>query len=601
MAYIAPNSEIYLYNNIEFDNSYKDTMWFNNATEQNAYFSINKEPKYSFTSQQYTRTSRGKIRIQRIADSLYDCNYMRFKNKRISADGSSDKWFYAFITDVEYINEQVTEVTFEIDVMQTYLFDIILEDSFVIRQHSTSDNKFEHLIAEDLDCGEDYIVANGSGIEAGTVGSVYHVIKKEPDQFAVVTTKVSDGPDVNNPYGCIINKIPCVVGLIYWPIQESSFTGFKNYFDRVDRDNIVNAFAFPGELTPLVPLNAYGGAPGYSIAAYNEITMTYAGPSCPNTIDGYTPRNYKLFNYPYNLLGVSNRQGDSLEFKYELFNYNMLPTDNPTFTTHGVLLPSPFYALVPNGYRGLVEDYDTAIPLTNYPTMPISRDSFGSWLNQNRSGILTGLFANGVMRAVSGLSITAGRTGFLFDANEATGAAQIAQKQVPAVAPTPLQYSYTPGWEQKEQIVPHINSNFINGVSFAIGKYINASRMPNSVAGSFSGSGLTAGAEKFEYVFYQLQIRREYAMAIDSYFDMFGYKMNRIMPINRSSRPLWNYVKTAGCNLRNSHNNLTHIDGADSSVLSKVQSIYDSGITFWKNVVGLNVGDYSRASENSLH
>lgn len=578
MAYIAPNSEIYLYNNIEFDNSYKDTMWFNNATEQNTYFTTNKEPKYSFTAQQYTRTARDKIRIDRLADNLYDCNYMRFRNKRLSVDGSSDKWFYAFITDIIYINERVTELTFEIDVMQTYLFDIIIEDSFVIRQHATSDNMFENLMREDLDCGDYYDVVNTADINEGEAGRASNsVLKKNPDKFLVMTSKV-EAPGLmwdklETPAASIINNVPVTVGLRLYGLNATGLSQYMSWIagssidHRFDTDNIVSAFAYPSELDSIIPTGAYINTGPTTeqplIAEAQSVVGSLTPPSMPLTFGGYTPHNYKLYNYPYNLLAATNCQGETLEYKYEQFPHlNSLP--NVKFVTRGVVFPSPMYLLAPENYRGLPIDFDSAITLTNYPTMPLSKDGYTSWNNQNRSSM--------IMSALD------------FVSKAGLGAAMIAN----GFATSPL-FSY------------HVATQAASAVGGLLGKYMDAKRIPNSVAGTFSGSGMMGAIYRFQFVIHQLQIKPEYARAVDTYFDMFGYRMNRVMPVNRNSRPLWNYVQTYKCALRNSHTNLTPIDGADASTLSKVQSIYDAGITFWKNVVGLNVGDYSRAAENSLH
>lgn len=55
------------------------------------------------------------MRVEKKAEDLYDCNYLAFQNTSFGS-----KWFYAFITSVEYVNNITSEITFEIDVLQTY-------------------------------------------------------------------------------------------------------------------------------------------------------------------------------------------------------------------------------------------------------------------------------------------------------------------------------------------------------------------------------------------------------------------------------------------------------------------------------------------------
>ena len=46
----------------------------------------------------------------------------------------TDKWFYAFITGMRYINDNLTEVSIVTDVFQTWQFDLIYKQSFVERE-----------------------------------------------------------------------------------------------------------------------------------------------------------------------------------------------------------------------------------------------------------------------------------------------------------------------------------------------------------------------------------------------------------------------------------------------------------------------------------
>ena len=46
----------------------------------------------------------------------------------------SNKWFYAFITGMRYINDNVTEISIATDVFQTWQFDLIYKQSFIERE-----------------------------------------------------------------------------------------------------------------------------------------------------------------------------------------------------------------------------------------------------------------------------------------------------------------------------------------------------------------------------------------------------------------------------------------------------------------------------------
>ena len=149
--FIQPNSNIKIYNNIPLDNKYEHTLYFANIAEQNNYFHPTEKPKakYVLTAQSYQRVVKGTMRIAKKAEDLYDCNYLAFQNVAFGK-----KWFYAFITSVEYINNETSEITFEIDRIQTYWFDLKLKQSFVEREHSSTDNIGDNIEPEPIELGE---------------------------------------------------------------------------------------------------------------------------------------------------------------------------------------------------------------------------------------------------------------------------------------------------------------------------------------------------------------------------------------------------------------------------------------------------------------
>ena len=61
---------------------------------------------------------------------------------------------------------------------------------------------------------------------------------------------------------------------------------------------------------------------------------------------------------------------------------------------------------------------------------------------------------------------------------------------------------------------------------------------------------------------------------IDGFFDMFGYKTNRVKLPNERGRQNWNYVETRNCNVCGS------IPQED---LEKLRNIYNTGVTIWHN------------------
>ena len=158
MSYIVPNSTIKIFrlddNNapIPFDPNYENTVFFPNVASQIAY--MDEYNPLIIQNNSYQRVNSGHIRVSvgvndnNIA-SLYNANYMAFRN-----DSFENKWFYAFIDRVEYVNNNTVSIFYHIDVIQTYMFDFSFNQCLIEREHTVSDNIGEHTYPEGLETGE---------------------------------------------------------------------------------------------------------------------------------------------------------------------------------------------------------------------------------------------------------------------------------------------------------------------------------------------------------------------------------------------------------------------------------------------------------------
>lgn len=145
--YIAPDTIVRVLKNCPLDNTYDHTIYFSNKSAQTTYFSG--LTAFTFPKVTYNRLNQGQIKIQQKAENLYNCNYIMYQNT-----GFGNKWFYAFITSIEYISNDVSLITFEIDVMQTWFFDVTLEQCFVEREHVMDDTIGANIQPEPVDLGE---------------------------------------------------------------------------------------------------------------------------------------------------------------------------------------------------------------------------------------------------------------------------------------------------------------------------------------------------------------------------------------------------------------------------------------------------------------
>ena len=144
---IAPDSDIYFIMSVPIDNRYINTIYFANLQAQENYFLS--KVAYQLSNQTYVRVNNNRISCSIPADTLRRCNYLMFRNTSFSG-----KWFYAFITNVEYDSNGTTLVDFELDVIQTWQRDIKWHQCFIERKHFATDRPGDNVQPEPIDIGD---------------------------------------------------------------------------------------------------------------------------------------------------------------------------------------------------------------------------------------------------------------------------------------------------------------------------------------------------------------------------------------------------------------------------------------------------------------
>ena len=147
MPYIPPNSDVVLCRGVPIESDYRHTLYFDSVAAQNNYF-FSKAFK-QFHNVSYQRERRNVITLEIPATQVYACNYLLFKNTSYG-----EKWFFAFVNSVEYVNDNVTDIYYELDMMQTWMFEYTLSQCMVEREHSVTDKIFENTKPEDIGYGE---------------------------------------------------------------------------------------------------------------------------------------------------------------------------------------------------------------------------------------------------------------------------------------------------------------------------------------------------------------------------------------------------------------------------------------------------------------
>lgn len=488
MAEYIPNTQVRICKDVPLDSTYSDTIKFASAGAQSAYFAG--KAKFTFTDFTYQRVNssvaspRGpySIRVPKVADQLYDCNYLCFQNTNYGS-----KWFYCFIKQVNYINPENTEIIYELDHYQTWAFDFEVLPSLVLREHSETDNFFENFEPEP-------VTLNGYKIQPAD--------KRVLPNIRIMVA-VSTDPTGKIVQGQMVNKIYSALEIHEFSDAGSANSFITEYAEEGHLENVVSVF-----MSPFTLAEASTNAP----LAWN---VNLTAPS----LDLYTPRNKKLYNYPYTALIVSDFNNHNMELKYENFvgaGANGL-SNGLQFNIYRTLSGNPTITLVPQ-YDGNSDNQYYALQSQTMPQCPWSGNVYANWL-----------------------------------ASQGTGAA--------------IRNGLAMAMQMMNGNVLGAMSNVVN--SYAIGTEVDHMTVPISMPLD-SQYNFQRGQVGFQ-LFYKY-IYQEDAKVIDDYFDMFGYATNQLKVPNMDSRENWNFVQTKDVIIKGS----LPVDSMDA-----IKAMFNRGIRFW--------------------
>lgn len=528
------------------ENDYKHTLYFNGSGSQRDYFLSRKVKDYDFTNLTYIRKDHS-VKVPLVYDDVVGCNYVMYQNK------SDTKWYYAFITDIRYISEGVSELILETDCIQSWLFAYTVRPSFVEREHVDNDTVGLHTYPEPLELGD---FVNNEVFESQPVGAKECIIVASTiDLEDYEKEHLLDTELYKNVSGSIIGGV--YSGLKYYEFFEEDSLNkvLVNVADNGKIDGIVAIFIGDDSFYDTKQLDEKSWSvvlpsnePKSKTLDYvvmGETTTVYRPPAKPTTVNGYTPRNKKLLTYPYCHLYVSNNAGGNAIYRFEKFKGKYNENDGKTYTEfkmYGSICPGMSIRMLPLNYDNKIENNEEGLNFGKLPICSFNVDLYTNWLTQNGVNIATDL-VSGVINTGFGLA-TAG-----------AGGGMLAVGGVTQIAST-------------------------------LGQVHQMSFTPPQARGNLNSGDVTFAASMNRISMYSKSIKQEYAKIIDGYFDMFGYKVCRVKQPNTHHRSRYWYTKTIDVN----------IDGAiPNKDLQVIKNAYNNGITFWRN--GNEIGDYSLSNE----
>lgn len=577
----TPTSELTLYSNIPLDPNYNFTMDFNSLEAQESYFStkvadvLEEDTDYS-----YIRATE-ELKVQANKEDLNNVNYLSFKNK--------DKVYYAFILDKRYISDTCTGITFKIDVMQTFMTDYELKESFVDRQHEDRFNLVNNVLKpiysktdENIDLGKVYKVIESNIIKNDNRASALQNVNIA--WYTIVCSdKLLQNETITKMYGLhsgyYIYFLPVVIGNTggYY----FTFSGAELETDITEITKNTKTLAiFLSKYTPF--------SVGYSLVGTNRIEVNLNGSEWEGLVAGTTtgyrvlsagtlkvsqPREFfsrniftestpsinnlkqmkyetKLLTSPYSKLIVRANE-DKAEFAIEEFTNNIKLTMGFDYSYNNKML------IIPKDYLG--GNLDNVVISTNNNEMALLNDAWRNYEAQNKASLRSGILTSGALATA----------GVIFGV--ATGGVGLALAGGALLS-------------QASQITNEII------------KRHNIQETPDSLKKAM-GSVVVDRLIKDNNMLVELhEIDNEHKVRVYNYLYHYGYKCNNFITPNLRSRYYFNYIKTIGANIE------TNID---ADYKNELVQIFDRGITIWHyrdstTFKGVNNYEYENVEMNLI-
>jgi hypothetical protein len=591
-------TNIRLLSGVPFSNDFKHSRWFDTSTAQEDYF-LGKNVVYSIPDNTFQRIEgKNFISVNQNIDALWGVNYVMFQNTSYNV-----KWFYGFVTKLEYKNKNTTYVHFEIDVLQTWMFTMNFKPSYVVREHcklwETDGSPVVNTVDEGLNYGTNYETANvlnwkpyndilfmvivmketahltGTQKPQASINAVpqplcyyVHPFRKDGTHVGVGIdtpddTGLSDVMEVLNALAqntLTVNNVVSIYVTDYLGIDVTYDEGF-------------NMITVPGA-NFMQAIISDGTSSTTASTLYMKDVKSYTPKSAVFTnkySDYRTSRESKLMMYPYTVLILDDMKGNRQTIKNEYIKGNdinmtvrgsMGTSNKTTYSVDNYLTKDNLEAA-----DWFLSNLENAVLNNNPNDLPIITDMLSAYLQGNRNSIqnqLNSTIFNGWMDTMGSVMGGVGNS---------------------SANPSNMGETNPVGMVQSGMGVVKGMANTYFQTQGMIAKQKDINNTPPSLSKMGSNTYYDFGHNLNGLYLIKRQITPEYQKKLEDFFNIFGYKKNEVKVPNFHTRQYWNYVQTSGCVITGNFNN---------EDLQELKSVFDSGITLWHTD---DIGNYALVNE----
>jgi hypothetical protein len=426
--------------NVNWDNNYRDVVKFANKATLNAF--IDGKTSAGITVNNLTYAKPGEdIYLGIPYNRVNRYNYLRASNPLMPIPDDIQKDFYYFILECEFVNPTTTRIRVQLDVWQTYVYDVTFGNCYVERGHVAvaNSNKFNNYgrdyltVPEGLDVGGEYrhIARRSNALIRNNIISTDDSI--DGDIIVVSTLDIeSSGGTATNPVlitatGSQINGMPSGADF-YIFTSAASFTTFMAAL--ADKPWVSQGIVSVTYMPSVSRYSLPSGAPIDGEKVIQLVTVPRSSSVFSNwrnsaEINNHIPSRYqhvkdKFFTYPYMIIEMTAWSGNAIVLKPESWNSGdatvqerasyMPPNQRVSIHPRGYNsnidanggsaggtqdnlwdLSDAQVAALPDSWEGYIRDVgddtsdylDMALSISNFPTMPVVNNMAIGYLAAN--------------------------------------------------------------------------------------------------------------------------------------------------------------------------------------------------------------------------
>lgn len=328
--------------NVPWNNDYRDVVRFADRNALNAYIDSIAPSGTKIENMTYAKPGQD-IFIGIPYNRVNRYNYLRASNPLMPITDDIQKDFYYFILECEYVNPTTTRIRVQLDLWQTYIYDVQFGNCYVERGHIgiANSNAFNNYgrdyltVPEGLDIGGEYlqvmrrsetVMLNASLPFGGETAAKYG------DVIVVSATDLDadpgsvDDPKLESASGSMINGMP----------SGANFYYFENIGDFEYK--MLSLAAAPWITQGIISVTYTPSLARYAVlgnlpASGSKIDNVVIGPALhamqldwrnTNDLVSQIPARYrslkKFWTYPYMILEMTTWTGNPAILKPELWN-----------------------------------------------------------------------------------------------------------------------------------------------------------------------------------------------------------------------------------------------------------------------------------------